>query len=79
MPHNVRLDLPEHSVEDPIFAGVDDQGDHHRTDGDKPHKLLCRLAGSLFFLLSQILSCHHGSAGGQSSEHINKQHHDVVH
>ena len=79
MPHNVRLDLAENAVEDPVFAGVDDEGDHHRTDGDKPHKLLCRLAGLLLPLLSQILARHHGAAGPQCGKHIDEQHHDIVH
>lgn len=79
MPHDVRLDLAENAVQDPVFAGVDDEGDHHRTDGDKPHKLLCRLAGLLLPLLSQILARHHGAAGPQCGKHIDEQHHDIVH
>ena len=79
MPHDVRLDLAENAVEDPVFAGVDDEGDHHRTDSDKPHKLLRRLAGLLLPLLSQILARHHGAASPQCGKHIDEQHHDIVH
>ena len=79
MSHDIRLDLAENTVQDPVFTGVDEKGNDHGAHGDEPDKLLRRLAGLLLPLLSQILACHHGAAGSQGGKHIDEQHHDIVH